>query len=239
MRIANVGRLALWGIVILMAVAALADSLYAQDPKQEANRWEPAIRRFEEKDRQQFPPKGATLFVGSSSIVGWNLQEYFPELPAINRGFGGSQIADSVHFADRIVLPYKPRTIVFYAGDNGLAAGKSPQEVLADYRQFVAKVHGALPKTRIVFVAIKPSIRRWHLVEKMRQANRLIREAAQADPRLVFVDVDPPMIGDDGKPRAELFKQDGLHLNADGYRLWSDLVGPHLKRPSREGNADD
>jgi len=100
---------------------------------------------------------------------------------------------------------------------------------LADYRQFVAKVHAKLPKTRIVFVAIKPSISRWRLVEKMRAANSLIKAEADADDRLVFLDIDRPMIGDDGKPREELFKSDGLHLNPTGYELWSDLLRPHLK----------
>jgi lysophospholipase L1-like esterase len=196
---------------------------------QKQNRWESRIRAFEAQDKKQPPPKEGILFVGSSSIVGWDLKKCFPGLPAINRGFGGSQVADSVHFAERIVLPYRPRVIVLYAGDNDVAAGKTPQQVLADYRAFVNKVHAALPKTRIVFVAIKPSLRRWHLVGKMREANRLIRAAAAKDPRLVFVDVDGPMIGADGKPRPELFRKDGLHLNAAGYKLWSDLVRPHLK----------
>jgi len=108
-------------------------------------------------------------------------------------------------------------------------AGKSPQQVLADYRALVAKVHAKLPKTRIAFVAVKPSIKRWNLVEKMREANALVQAETEKDERLVFVDVDRPMIGDDGKPRPELFKPDGLHLNEKGYELWSDLVRPYLK----------
>jgi lysophospholipase L1-like esterase len=167
--------------------------------------------------------------VGSSSIVGWDLKEYFPDLQAINRGFGGSEIADSVHFADRILLPHEPRVVVLYAGDNDIARGKSPQQVLADYQAFAKKVHDASPQTRIVFIAIKPSLKRWHLVDKMREANKLIERATDTDPRQTFVDIDQPMIGPDEKPRPELFKQDGLHLNAAGYDLWSSLVRPHLK----------
>jgi lysophospholipase L1-like esterase len=208
---------------------AAGGRLVAQEAEAKPNRWEPNIRKFEEQDREKMPPAEGILFVGSSSIVGWDLKRCFPGLPAINRGFGGSQIADSVHFADRIILPYRPKIIALYAGDNDVARGKSPQQVFADYRQFVRVVHAALPETRIVFVAIKPSIKRWHLVEKMREANRLIRAAAEKDARLVYVDVDKPMIGADGKPRGELFKADGLHLNDDGYELWSSLVRPHLK----------
>ena len=201
----------------------------AAEPEAKPNRWEKTIQRFEQRDARQFPPKNAVLFLGSSSIVGWDLKQWFPDVAAINRGFGGSEIADSVRFAERIVIPYEPRVIVFYAGDNDVAHGKTPEQVLADFRRFTGKVHAALPKTRIVFVAIKPSIRRWHLVDKMRKANAMIREVCEADERLAFVDIDPPMIGADGKPKKELFRDDGLHLNAAGYRLWSEMVRPHLK----------
>jgi lysophospholipase L1-like esterase len=128
--------------------------------------------------------------------------------------------------------------VVLYAGDNDLAAGRTPQQVFDDYGNFVAKIHAALPKTRIVYIAIKPSKARWKLIAKIREANRLIAEAAAKDPRLVFIDVEKPMLGADGKPRPELFKPDGLHLNAEGYRLWAGMVGPHLdcaKKPGKGG----
>lgn len=210
------------------AIGLTAAGLLRAEEKPKENRWESRIRAFEAKDRENPPAKGGVVFIGSSSIVGWHLDECFPNLTAVNRGFGGSEIADSVHFADRILINYEPRVVVLYAGDNDIAHGKSPQQVLADYKAFVAKVQAALPKTRIVFVAIKPSLARWKLVDKMREANRLIREVTEGDPRQVFVDIDRPMIGPDGTPRKELFKPDGLHLNADGYKLWSDMVRPHL-----------
>jgi lysophospholipase L1-like esterase len=220
--------------MLLAAAGGWSEARAAQTAPAAANaenRFEPQIRAFEERDRREAPEPGGILFIGSSSIVGWDLPKYFPDLPVINRGFGGSQIADSVHFAERIVWPYRPKIIVFYAGDNDVASGKSPEQVLADYRQFVAKVRQKLPETKIVYVAIKPSLARWRLVDKMRRANALVREAAAKDDLLEFVDVDGPMIGADGKPRGELFKPDGLHLNAAGYQLWSELVRPHLKLP--------
>ena len=197
--------------------------------KVRADRWEPKMKAFEKGDAKNAPPKDAVLFVGSSSIVGWNLKRWFPDLAAINRGFGGSIIAESIHFADRIVLPHKPRIVVLYAGDNDVAGGMTPQQVFDDFQAFVKVVHDALPRTRIVFVAIKPSIARWRLVAKMRAANALIRAHTRTDERLAYVDVDAPMLGDDGKPRAEFFKKDGLHLNATGYALWTKLLRPHLK----------
>ncbi|MCP4642687.1 MAG: hypothetical protein GY851_19735 [bacterium] len=214
-----------------LALAMPAGAAEAEEDTQpyEEKRWGKDIRRFEKADKESFPPEDAVLFVGSSSIVGWNLKKYFPNLETINRGFGGSAVSDSVYFADRIVLPYKPRVIVLYAGDNDIAGKKTPERVLKDYRAFVAVVRQVLPKTKIVFVAIKPSIARWELVDKMREANRLIEEYTKRDDRQVYVDIDTPMIGEDGMPRKELFKEDGLHLNHEGYVLWSSLVEPHLK----------
>jgi len=199
------------------------------------NRWDRAIRAFEQLDAKDPPPKNAVLFVGSSSIRGWDTKRWFPRVATIQRGFGGSHVSDSLHFANRIVLPYAPRIVVMYAGDNDIAAGKTPRRVLDDYKAFVRRIHDALPKTRIVYIAIKPSIARWKLVGKMRQANALIEAFTRTDDRLRYVDVDRPMIGPDGRPRKELFRSDGLHLNDEGYRLWTSLVAPHLGPPAAAG----
>ena len=217
------------GYVALLAVALTAAApLLAEEPKKES-RWEKSIQAFEKRDAAKPPPQGAILFAGSSSIVGWNLPKWFPDLTTINRGFGGSQIADSTEFAPRIILPCKPKIVVLYAGDNDIASGKSPQRVLEDFTAFVKVIRDALPETRIVFIAIKPSIARWRLVEKMRAANKLIADYIETAPNLAYCDVDAPTLGDDGKPRPELFKKDGLHLNDEGYKLWTSLLLPHLK----------
>jgi len=188
-------------------------------------RWEPQIRKFEESDRKDPPPKNGVVFVGSSSIVKWTtLREDFPGLPVIQRGFGGSELSDTLHFADRIVLPYRPRTVVVYAGDNDLAKNKPPEQVFSDYRALVAKIHRALPKTRIAYIAIKPSIARWKLIDRVRAANEMIRHEAAWDKRLLYLDVFTPMLGRDGLPRKELFVQDGLHLSPEGYAVWKKVV---------------
>jgi len=190
------------------------------------------IVAFERADRTNPPPKDAVLFVGSSSIRLWKtLPQDFPDLKVINRGFGGSQVADSVRYADRIVLPYRPRVVVLYAGDNDLAAGKSPQQVLADFQAFIGKVHGALPDTPVLYLSIKPSVARWHLIDKIRQANRLIEEyAATSKGKVVYVDVFTPLLTPDGQPRPDLLIADGLHLNAEGYRLWTPIVREQIDR---------
>lgn len=191
-------------------------------------RWEPAIQKFEAANAENPPQPGQILFTGSSSIVRWDLTKWLPGVAAVNRGFGGSQTADSVHFFDRVVLPHKPRLIVFYAGDNDIARGKSPCQVYEDFRAFAGKVRESLPETRLVYIAIKPSLSRWKQVHHMRAANALIKADCEDDPLLTFLDVDAPMLDAEGRPRAELFVQDGLHLSDEGYKLWSALVLPHL-----------
>jgi lysophospholipase L1-like esterase len=195
-----------------------------------SKRWEEDIRRFEEADKTNPPPQNGILFIGSSGIALWKtLQEDFSEFPVINRGFGGSHIADSVYYADRIVIPYKPRLIVFRAGINDLHAGKSPEQVLSDFASFVQKVRERLPDTRIVFLSINPSIKYWDCIEKERAANVLIQAYVAKGKNLDYVDIGVAMLAADGKPRPELYVSDGLHCTAEGYKLWTSLVRPHLK----------
>ncbi len=214
-------------VLPLTITLGLAASLFGQDNP--SSRWESAIQKFEQQDKKSPPEKGGVLFIGSSSIRNWDLGKYFPKQNYINRGFGGSQIADSTHFAPRIIHPYRPRVVVLYAGDNDIAKGKSPEQVAKDYAAFAKTIHQELPKTRIVFIAIKPSLKRWNLVEKMRDANRRIEALIEQDQRQAYVDIDKPMLGDDGMPRKELFASDGLHLSPAGYKLWVSLVRPALK----------
>jgi lysophospholipase L1-like esterase len=147
----------------------------------------------------------------------------------LNRGFGGSEIADAAQLANRIVVPYKPRVIVFYAGDNDQAAGKTPARVLSDFQSFVAIIHRQLPGRRVVFISVKPSIARWNIVDRIREANQLIRDYARTDDQLVYVDVFSPMLDAAGQPRRELFLEDGLHMTPAGYAIWRDLVAPIIR----------
>jgi len=193
-------------------------------------KWAPAIAALTSDDETNPPAPHGIVFVGSSSIARWKtLAQDFPGLPVINRGFGGSKIGDGVFYADRIVIPYAPRIVVLYSGENDLAAGESPESVYEGFKAFVAKVHVALPESRIIYVSMKPSPSRWALADKFVTGNRLIAAECARDPRLTFLDVWSPMLGPDGKPRPELFVQDQLHLNHDGYLLWVKLIAPRLK----------
>jgi lysophospholipase L1-like esterase len=148
---------------------------------------------------------------------------------AINRGFGGSLAADSVRYADRVVIPYHPQIVVFYAGDNDVEANHTPEQIASDFAAFEQKVHAALPATRIIFISIKPSIRRWPWIEQIKGANELVRQYCATHPQLTFVDIVPQMIGPDGKPRKELLVDDGLHMTPAGYAIWNDALRPLLQ----------
>ena len=212
--------------LILIVPPANAQQRAQGDP--DPRRFENQIGAFEAADRQQMPPAGGVLFVGSSSIRRWDVARSFPGLPAINRGFGGSHLSDVVFYANRIVLPYRPRVIVVYAGDNDLWNGKSPERVVADFRRFVEIVHAQLPETRLVFLGIKPSPKRWEKIDRIRRANALVRQVTATNARLEFVDVDTPMLDETGRPRGELFVADQLHLSPAGYALWTRLLEPQL-----------
>lgn len=223
-------RSALQTFVAVFAVALLSGPAAAADKKpHNFARWEKSIAAFEKADAKSPPAKHGTLFVGSSSIRLWKVSKSFPNLKATNRGFGGSQIIDSVHFAEQLILKHEPSTVVLYAGDNDIAAGKSPETVAADFKNFVKTIHAKLPKTRILFIAIKPSLKRWKLADTMKKANALIAAQCEANDKLVYIDVFQPMLEKDGTPRKNLFRKDGLHLNAKGYAVWASVLKPHLK----------
>jgi len=212
------------------AVAQQAWPTVANREIRPPQRWEETIAKFEASDRQKPVPQGGIVFVGASSIVRWDLPTYFPELGdrAINRGFGGSLVADSVYFADRIVIPYKPRIVVFYAGDNDVETQTTPDQIAEGFSEFDRKVHAALPETTIVFISIKPSLRRFAFMDKIQRANELVQAYVASHPHLEFVDIVPPMLDDGGKPRPELLVADGLHMTAEGYKVWTAALRPHL-----------
>ena len=228
-------------IAILLLVGACARAVPAQSPGArpsradaatalDPTRFEAEIRAFEAADRTRPPPLGGVLFVGSSSIKNWTgLAADFPGVPVLNRGFGGSTLADVVYYANRIVLPYQPRLVMLYAGDNDLAEGRTPERVLGDYRTFVTRLRSAWPAVLIAFVSIKPSPARRAYIERMRETNQRIRAEIARDSLQAYVDVFTPMLGATGQPRPELFGPDSLHMTRAGYMLWRALLAPVVR----------
>ena len=197
-------------------------------------KWESEIAAFEKADAQTPPAKGGIVFVGSSSIRLWKtLAEDFPQHRVLNRGFGGSEIADSVHFADRIVLPYAPRMVVLYAGGNDLNNGRQPEEVFADFKAFAEKVRAALPAAELAYISSAGNPARWAQVEKVRALNGLIAAYLKEQPNMKFIDVFTRMLGDDGLPKPDIFVADKLHMNPEGYKIWTEVIRPLLPAPDR------
>jgi lysophospholipase L1-like esterase len=208
---------ALLAVPLARAAAASAD-------------WAADMEAFRAADAVQPSPDGAVLFLGSSSIRLWKtLAADFPEVEVINRGFGGSHIADSIVHFDRLVLPHRPRLIVFYAGSNDVASGKSPEQVAADFREFRGLVGTALPDARILFISVQMAPARWDLREKMALANAYVAAFCAADEQLTFVDVNPHVLTPDGSPRTEIYSPDMLHMNSDGYALWRGILEPFVR----------
>ncbi|MEI7035193.1 SGNH/GDSL hydrolase family protein [Fulvimonas yonginensis] len=221
----------LW--LLLLSWLPLLAHACADDPGQ----WRPDIAAFEAADRAHPPPAGAVLFVGSSSIRMWHgLAADFPGRRVINRGFGGSRIADATFYADRILAPYHPRAIVLYAGDNDLAEGCTPQQVRDAFAAFVRRARALDPGVPVAFVAIKPSVARQALLPRIRRANALVRDYARGQHGVAYLDVFTPMLGRDGQPQSKWFGPDGLHMNRQGYALWTGIVQGWLhtlERPHR------
>ena len=187
-----------------------------------------SIDLFQLWDKKNSQVENPVVFVGSSSIRKWYTAEYFPDIPIVNRGFGGCHISDVIYFIDETVLKFKPKVIVFYAGDNDIHFGKTSQIVFAHYVDFVKNVHVQLPDTRIMFIPIKPSPNRWPLWHEMEKTNHMVQMYSQNNPLLYYVDTATPMLSERGKPIASLFVKDSLHLSHEGYDLWSSIVKPVL-----------
>jgi len=215
----------------LIPIVALLSSFSGAITRAAPEAWAAEIDALTSGDAAQPPAAGGVLFIGSSSIRLWTtLAEDFPGVRTINRGFGGSELADSVFYFDRIVAPYRPAVVVLYAGDNDINSGRSADAVLADFLEFRARLRADLPDTRLIYLSIKESPSRAHVRREMRRANHMIAGACTRDPLCRFVDVSATLQAADGAFRAELFEADGLHINRAGYAVWAERLRPALQR---------
>ena len=206
-------------------VAKQEHSKTRPDPR----RFEKEILAFEQSDRTNEPPTAGIVFVGSSSIRKWTTVAHdFPNCRVLNRGFGGSHLGDSVYYADRIVIPYKPKTIVLFAGSNDIYFGLSPDQVLEDFKAFVRKIRQKLPNAEIIYLSISTSPSRWGQFAKVQKANALLQQEIKNLHNVQYVDVVSSMLGADGEPNANIYGPDRLHMNPKGYALWTSILRPYL-----------
>ena len=190
--------------------------------------FEKEIVRFEEMEAENPSEKGGILFTGSSSIRMWKtLTEDMAPLPVTNRGFGGSTLRQVHAYAERIALPLEPKLIVLYCGENDISNEVyTANEVHKDFLNLVAYFEHFLPKTPILYLSMKPSLARWDYWPKFQESNRLIQESCEQNELLTFVDVGEVMLKGSDEPDPNIFIRDKLHMNAEGYRRWTELIKP-------------
>jgi hypothetical protein len=215
-------------VTVLFAVCGV---LRAQSPELAA-KFETQMLGYEAADRAHPPPRGAILFAGDSQFFRWKtIHEDLPGYTLINRGIDSFQYRDLIRYADRIVLPYRPRLIVLHVGGNDVHSGRTPAQVLEDFKAFVAGVHAKLPGVPIVCSGITPGPGRWDEAPQRRETNRLIREYIATQPGLQFVDLWDAMLSADGQPREDLWVADRVHPNHAGYLIRVRLTRPLLGDP--------
>lgn len=196
--------------------------------------WEDAVRAFEKQAQISPPPPSAVLFTGSSTITMWSsIAQDFPFVAVINRGFGGSQMQDLLVFADRIINSCRPAGVVIYSGDNDLAAGKTPEEVVGAARGVLRKIRKGSGNIPVAFIGPKPSPSRWSLAKAIHETNDRLRTWLLSEPQARYVDVRPVMLGRDGNPRDELFGPDNLHMSRAGYEEWIRVLTPVIREMTR------
>lgn len=205
----------------------------AAAPNPDPGRFEKDIAAFEAADKTSPPAAGGTLFVGSSSISYWAVAREFPNLKTIKRGYGGSHVSDTIHFAPRIITPYKPSHIVFYAGDADVAANKTAEQIAADTVALLGVIHTSLPGTPVVVIGTKPSPLHWKHQEAIRKANVLVQTAIKGDALAAYADVEAALLGTNGQPRPDFYQDNGLNLNEAGYVAWTAAVRPVVERSRR------
>ena len=209
---------------VLFLFAAL--SLSAQEPI----RFQDEVNKLIAGD-SAVSKKNIILFIGSSTIRFWkDLNTTFPDRNILNRGFGGSEMSDLIKYVDKLVVPYHPKKIFIYEGDNDIGYGKNPDDVLKQANQLLLLIREKLPKrTQVFFISPKPSIARWQLKDKYEYYNRELEKWTKQQKKVIFIDVWKPMLDTDGNVMKDLFIGDGLHMNSKGYEIWAKVIGPYIK----------
>ncbi len=216
-------------ILIIVLIPGIMNKISAQDQPQGPERWEETIQKLEQKDKTNPASPNPILFVGSSSIAIWqDMADYFPGKNILNRGFGGSNFEDLLYYADRVIYPYKPAKVFVYEGDNDIAQGDSPGKVVRRAKKLRGKIKKELGDTPVVFIAVKPSVARWEMKEDFLKVNEKLEKYAERKDNTEFADVWTPAIGPDGKVVDHIFKDDNLHMNAEGYKIWQKVLAPYV-----------
>ena len=211
------------GLLLFVSAASVA---YAQDP----TRFQSEIEALNNKEFNIDPAKQVVVFTGSSSVRMWNtIQEDFPSINAINTGFGGSHFTDLIQYQEELIFRFNPDKIFIYEGDNDVSAEKAPVDILVSAAMLYGAIRTRFPEAEIYLISPKPSISRWHLKNEYEQTNGLLKRFCELNPNLTWVDVWSPMLGENGEPKADIFLEDDLHMNAKGYDIWQEVMADYFE----------
>lgn len=221
-------------VLSLLFTICVCFQLLAQD-KKGPERWEETIKNFEKADQQNPPKEGVILFTGSSSVVMYeDLEKDFPNHNVLNRGFGGSQFSDLIYYTNRVIYPYKPSKIFIYEGDNDIAEGKLPKDVLAEAIELRKEIAKKLPGVPVVFISPKPSVARWGIKDKYEEVNKGLKAYADKTKNTMFADVWTAMLDENGKVYDHIFIEDNLHMNPEGYAIWKRVLEPYMDNARKD-----
>jgi lysophospholipase L1-like esterase len=220
-------------ILLLVGLCAFSvpDALLlAQNPERFAKEVDSTVAAANESvDRNNL-----ILFTGSSSIKLWkNLSSSFPGYNVINMGFGGSEMADLLYYTNKLIIPYQPRQIFIYEGDNDLNAGRSPEQIIGSADSILLLIRKHLPESEVIFISPKPSLSRWKLKDKYEDYNQKLSAWTRTKTGVQFADVWTPMLDSNGVVLKDIFIADGLHLNEKGYLIWTSVLRKYIKTETK------
>lgn len=222
------------GLFLALALCACRSSPPIEIPaREDPTRWAQEIQEFVERDRAARAAAGSVVFLGSSSIRLWSsLAADMAPVPVLNRGFGGSKLFDAIYYAEPLVSAHEPSLVVVFSGTNDLAGedAKSAAQVRDLFRQLVERLRAADEGLTLCYVAITPTLAREEHLATVHEANRLIRLDCEADSKLEFVDPSVDLEDAHGRPDPQWFREDGLHLNEQGYEVWTRHIRPLVHR---------
>lgn len=211
--------------LVIIVILFIPFSGFAQDP----TRFQGEVDHLKTKEFVIDDNKEIVVFTGSSSIRMWsNVDDLFSEVNAINTGFGGSHFSDLIHYRDELIFKHNPDKIFIYEGDNDIADGKSPSEIIAGAAFLFAQIKTKLPEAKVYFIAPKPSISRWHLHKEYEETIAMLKQFSSFDESVTFVNVWTPMLNENGEPKADIFIEDDLHMNSKGYEIWAKVIAPYV-----------
>jgi lysophospholipase L1-like esterase len=223
--------------LLALGLIASATVAAAQAPT-DSTRFEKTVLTYEAADKAQAPPRGAILLAGDSQFYRWKtVNEDLAEFTVVNRGIDSFQTPDLLFYLDRLVLPYKPRMIILHVGGNDIHNGRTPAQVLADFKTFVTRVHASLPGVPIAFTSITPSPGRWSEKDQRIEANRLVKEYVATQRNLHFIDLWDAFLKPDGTPNGDLYVEDQIHPNHEGYLVRVKIMRPLLGKPDKPAAA--